>query len=172
MTKIAILSDSHGKAQQTAAAVNLLLPHQPDLLIHLGDICNIAVLDALAVNDHTNTKQLPVRLVFGNSDYNITPMAQYAQDLGLTVDHPVGRLTLENSKRLAFTHGDNHHIMSQLLHQQTDYILHGHTHLASDQMHGPSRVINPGAFTRVRQPTVALLDTHNDSVMFFPVGDA
>ncbi|WP_432797289.1 metallophosphoesterase family protein [Poriferisphaera sp. WC338] len=172
MPKIALLSDSHGNAPITTAATKLLLTHHPDLMIHLGDIGNIAVLDALAVTNPQTSSQLETHIVFGNTDYNLGPLSQYAEDIGLHVNHPVGHITLPDNQTIGFTHGHDNYILSQLLHDNTTYILHGHTHLSTDTRQQNSRIINPGALTRAQQYTVAILDTHNGQLTFFPVTDA
>ncbi|QDU34375.1 phosphodiesterase [Poriferisphaera corsica] len=173
MPILGLLSDSHGQAALTQTAVNILLDNQADILIHCGDICTPEVLDALAVNyppSHPQAgTQVEVHLVFGNSDYNYQSLATYAHSLGLIVDHPTGYITLPDNRTLAFTHGHEHRILSTLLTQHTPFIIHGHTHRRTDFTEQSSRIINPGAFTRVSQPTVATLNTQTDKLVFHPV---
>lgn len=161
MTRLGLLSDSHGDAEVTRRAVELLLADRADVLIHLGDVNSESVLDALAVifpMGHAEAGgRVPVHVVFGNTDYDTAPLSRYAADLGLTVDHPAGRLSLEG-KLIAFTHGHLGDVMHAAIADRCDYLLHGHTHLAADSMLKVTRVICPGALTRAHPLTAATLD--------------
>ncbi|XAL99814.1 metallophosphoesterase family protein [Phycisphaeraceae bacterium D3-23] len=161
MTRLGLLSDSHGDADITRRAVDLLLADRADLLIHLGDVNSDSVLDALAVHfpdGHPDAGgRVPVHVVFGNTDYDTAAFARYAADLGLSVDHPAGRLSFDG-KRIAFTHGHLDDAMHAAIADGCDYLLHGHTHLAADNTINDTRVICPGALTRASPLTAAILD--------------
>ena len=164
MTRLGLLSDSHGDADITARAVELLLQDGADLLIYLGDVCAEQVLDALAVSfPDGHDKQggrVPVHVVFGNCDYEPAPLGRYASDLGLRVDHPAGRLQLDG-KSIAFTHGHLNDVMRAAIQDRCDYLLHGHTHIADDTTLNATRIICPGALTRAHPLTAATLDLSN-----------
>lgn len=172
MTRLGLLSDSHGDAAVTRRAVALLLEAGVDRLIYLGDVGTEGVLDALAVafpDDHAQRGgRVPVHVVFGNTDYQPQPLIRYAQDLGFTVDHPAGRLALDG-KTIAFTHGHLGGVMDQAVADGCDYLLHGHTHLAADDMADRTRVICPGALTRARPLTVAVLAVGSGVLQTIPV---
>jgi len=104
LPRIGLLSDSHGRAVTTRKGVCVLLDQGAELLIHLGDVGTVEVIDALAVNAPGSDRQIEAHLVFGNTDWDAPALADYAQDLGITVDHPVGRLTLPDGE-LVFCHG-------------------------------------------------------------------
>lgn len=152
-TKIGILSDSHGRAAITQRAVNLLIERGATMLIHLGDIERIEVIDALAGHE--------AHLVFGNTDWDERSMTTYAESLGIAVDHPAGRLTVDG-KSIAFTHGHDAGIVRKALADGVDYLLHGHTHQVRDERQGGTRIINPGALFRAARYTAALLDPAGD----------
>lgn len=160
---IGILSDSHGRTAMTARAVAALRERGADLLLHLGDIETHAVLDELAGH--------PVRLVFGNCDWDATDLSRYARHLDLTVDHPVGQIVV-GERRIVFTHGHLEKPMHQALHEGADYLLHGHTHEVRDERVGRTRIINPGALFRAPRYTVALLDPRRDSLDIIEVAKA
>ena len=181
MTRVGLLSDSHGHADITRRAVELLVGAGADLLVHLGDVGSLEVIDALIAfrDTHPTTKtqpptrpthggQIDAHLVFGNTDPHPDAMARYATDLGVTVHDPSGRLTF-NDKTMVFLHGHRGHVMADALGQAPDYLCHGHTHVPADHRHGPTRVINPGALHRAREHTVAILDTATDDLQFYPV---
>ena len=172
MTRLGLLSDSHGDAAVTHRAVALLLAAGVDRLLYLGDVGTEQVLDALAVayppTHPEQGQRVPVHVVFGNTDYQPEPLIRYARDLGLTVDHPAGRLDLDG-KTLAFTHGHLGPVMDQAIHDGCDYLLHGHTHLAADHVVRKTRVICPGALTRAQPLSVATLDVKDGTLRTIPL---
>lgn len=172
MTRLGLLSDSHGDAVITHRAVAMLLERQADRLVYLGDVGTVQVLDALAVTFPEGRaeegRRVPVHVVFGNTDYDPGPLDRYALDLGFTVDHPAGRLTLDG-KTLAFTHGHLSDVMHGAIADGCDYLLHGHTHLADDATIEQTRVICPGALTRASPLSVALLEVGSGILHTIPV---
>ncbi len=168
--RIGLLSDSHGRAEITQRAVRLLIDAGAEILIHLGDVNSQEVLDALIESEDSNGElQPPVHLVFGNTDaWELQALAGYARDLGIRVDHPVGRLEL-GSKTLVYQHGHRHADMERALAESVDYLCHGHTHEKRDEMVGDTRVINPGALHRAAEYTAALLDVEANTVEFLVV---
>lgn len=178
LPKIGLLSDSHGRAGTTRRGVKLLLEHGAEVLIHLGDIGTVEVIDAMCVDRPETGQQIASHLVFGNTDWDLASLAEYAGDLDVQVDHPVGRLNFsagddpaadEGSNTLVFCHGHESAPMQQALADGVAYLCHGHTHDRTDERRGDTRVINPGALFRAAVYTVALLDTGNDRLEFFEV---
>lgn len=157
---IGILSDSHGRAKITARAIDELEARGAELLIHLGDVETDAVIDELAGH--------PVRLVFGNCDWDLSSLTRYARNLEIIVDHPMGRLEIEG-KHIAFTHGHLGQLMEEALNDGVDYLLHGHTHELSDTKVGATRVINPGALFRASRYTCALLDPRANALTIIEI---
>ena len=169
LARIGLLSDSHGRAATTQRAVRLLLDKQVDLLLHLGDVGTVDVIDALIEQiDEAGALEPKVHAVFGNCDWDADSMARYADSLGVSVDHPVGRLTIDG-KTLVFQHGHQEAAMDQALAEGVDYLCHGHTHRQRDEKVGPTRVINPGALFRAAEYTVAVLDVAKDDLAFYAV---
>lgn len=162
MAKIGLLSDSHGRVPTTRAAMRTLIDAGAEVILHLGDVGSEQVLDELVCD-------LPVHVVFGNCDYDWQPLAKHAGYMGLIVDHPVGYLDI-NGRTLVFQHGDNRNSMAAALAKQAAYLCHGHTHMKRDEKIGVTRVINPGALQRAMEYTVAVLDTEQDQVAFYPIG--
>lgn len=148
MARIGLLSDSHGEVERTAEALRLLRGEGAELILHLGDIESEAVLEELLGGD--------VRLVFGNCD-DASRLGRHAERLGLTVDHPIGRLEIEG-RRIAFTHGHLPLLVEEALREGVDWLFHGHTHQIRDQRVRTTRVVNPGALHRASRYTVAIVD--------------
>ena len=168
MPKIGLLSDSHGRAATTRRAVELLLQHDAEILIHLGDIGTVEVIDALVVPGPDGGGVLEAHIVFGNTDWDAQALADYAADLGVAVDHPLGRLGVSGGE-LMFCHGHESSVMAEALAAQPRYLCHGHTHQPLDTRRGPTRILNPGALFRAKQYTVALLDSERDKVTILPL---
>jgi putative phosphoesterase len=158
---VGLLSDTHGHVKRTARAVQLLLDHGAECLVHCGDVGGTEVLDCLAGH--------PATFVFGNNDLDRTELARYAADIGITCGHTMGRL-LFGGKTGVVTHGDDPAIVRKVLKDQTaDYLFVGHTHEPADHRQGRVRVINPGALHRAAERTVAVLDTEQDELKFLVV---
>ena len=157
-TILGLLSDTHGRADAAAAAVRVLRDHGATMLIHLGDVGSEAVLDELVGND--------AHVVFGNCDQDEAALTRYAEHLGLTVDHPLGRLDVDG-KSVVFSHGHLPELLNAAADEgPVDYLLHGHTHRRRDERRDVSRIINPGALHRARTPSVAVLEPSSDRLEF------
>jgi putative phosphoesterase len=157
--RLGILSDSHGRAAITATAVRLLLDAGADRLIHLGDVETDAVIDEL-VGHHAH-------LVFGNCD-DARRLARYAETVGVTVDHPAGRLEVDG-RAVVYTHGHLAGPMEEAVRDGAAYLLHGHSHEVRDERIGGTRVINPGALFRAARYTAAVLDPGRDHLEIIEV---
>jgi hypothetical protein len=158
---LGILSDTHGKVDAAAEAVQLLLEHGAEYLIHCGDVGSEGVLDQLAGH--------PAMFVFGNTDWDRKELARYAGDIGIVCGHEQGKLSFDG-KLLVVTHGDDERLVRRVIaDQQVDYLLVGHTHQPMDQRQGRVRIINPGALYRAAVKTVAVLDTAADTVKVLPL---
>lgn len=166
---IGLLSDSHGRAATTRRGVALLLQQGAEVLIHLGDVGTVEVIDALCSSPPGSDQQVESHLVFGNTDWDIDSLAEYACDLDVAVDHPVGRLPLGDGGELVFCHGHDAAPLQQALSDGVRYLCHGHTHCQADDRRGTTRVINPGALFRASIYSVAVLDTDTDQLTFHEV---
>jgi putative phosphoesterase len=168
---IGLLSDSHGRAARTARAIRLLIDRGADRVIHLGDVGSVEVIDALVERaDAAGRLTPPVHLVFGNCDWDAGSLGRYARSLGIAVDDPVGRLSVDG-RVMVYQHGHRDGSMDQALAEQVDYLCHGHSHRRRDERTGPTRLINPGALFRAAHYTVAMLDVGRDALRFYDVPD-
>lgn len=163
---LGILSDTHGRAQIAAIAVQRLIDHGARYLVHCGDVGSRGVLDALAGGDP------PAAVVWGNTDHDRERLADYATHLGIRHDHPALRLELAG-KRIVVTHGDNGRALADVFRRpgEADYLLVGHTHAAADDNHHGVRVINPGALYRALHKTVATLDLATGELRWIRIDD-
>jgi putative phosphoesterase len=169
VSRIGLLSDSHGRAATTRRAVRLLIERGVEMLIHLGDVESPEVLDALVEGLNERGELQPaVRMVFGNVDYDAAALTRYAESLGIVVDHPSGWIEA-GGKRLVYTHGDRPSLLDAAMDEEVDYLCHGHTHKPRDERIGPTRLINPGALFRASHYSTAVLDPAEDHLQFVPV---
>ena len=157
---LGILSDSHGRAETTRRAVDLLRQSGATLLLHLGDVGSEAVIDELVGYD--------ARIIFGNCDWDVSGLTRYAAHVGVSVDHPLREVTI-GGRRVIYTHGDREILMRQAVAAKPHYLLHGHTHEVRDERRDGTRIINPGALFRAARYTAAILEPESDRLEFVEV---
>lgn len=145
---LGILSDSHRRRERTAAAVAMLRAGGATVLLHLGDLEDPAILEELVGGE--------THVVPGNMD-DPGEIAAVARSLGLHCAGDSGEIVVAE-RRVAFTHGHRSSEIARLLAAEPAYLLHGHTHIASDERVGNTRIVNPGALHRAVPHMVALLD--------------
>jgi len=167
MPRIGLLSDSHGRADTTARAVDVLVEQGVDMLIHLGDVGGTRVIDEL-LTVNAEGDAIEARLVFGNTDWDAADLERYARSLGVAVDDPVGELDLPDG-RLVYQHGHLAGRLRDALASEPAWLCHGHTHEVRDETVGPTRFINPGALFRAARYTVAVLETESNQLTFHDV---
>jgi putative phosphoesterase len=156
---LGILSDSHSQVERTRRAIELLQQAGATEFIHCGDVEIEQVLDLFA--------GLHAHVTFGNCD-PAGVLARYAAAIDLDARHPSGEVIVDG-RRVAFTHGDSQRVVSSVLADRPDFLLHGHTHERRDDMVHGVRVINPGALHRARPFTVALLEPATGALRWLEV---
>ncbi len=119
--RIAVIADTHGKLP--APLVEALRP--ADEIWHLGDFCDPATLEAV------RRIGPPVQAVLGNNDYGM--------DLPMQLDLTRGG----HAFRLI-------HIPPARA-DGTDFLLHGHTHVPSDERLAGVRWLNPGTIGKANK---------------------
>lgn len=162
---IGIMSDTHGDVKRTVKAIAALKVFHPGHIIHCGDIGSGAVLTELAAG--FGDPEIPVTCVLGNVD-------NYNDDLISVWPHVMisGRFaSLQlDGKKIAVVHGDDTRRLYAAAQEGTnDYVFTGHTHERSDDRKGHTRIINPGALHRAREPGCAVLDLTTDSLTYLSV---
>ncbi len=159
--RLGILSDTHDKLARTVAAVGLLRDAGADALVHCGDLTGPPIVAACAV--------LPFWFVFGNNDDDSVPdLQQAADEFGATCLGWGGVIEL-CGKRIGVAHGHMTADIRRVMADKPDYLLSGHSHIASDAVVGSARRINPGALHRADEFTVALLDLESGELEFLQV---
>ena len=154
---IGIMADSHGDAEATARAIEILERGGAEKILHCGDICSEGVLDELAGRDCV--------FVWGNCDQPSETLRHYVATLGLPWPQWPIRLEIDG-KRVGLFHGHEHGFITARREPGLDYLFHGHTHRPSDSRENGCRIINPGALYRADPHTVALLNIETDELTF------
>ena len=159
--KIGILSDTHDQIAALRQALALLRTQGVQLLLHCGDIESSDTIACFA--------GWAVHFVYGNCDWDRSRLARAMEAIGATNHQRYGHLECAGRK-LGWVHGDDGDLLQDLIASGAyDFVFHGHTHLAGEQQVGQTRVINPGAFTRVKQKTVAVLELPTGQVTWLAV---
>ena len=162
---IGIMSDTHGDVKRTVQAIAALKQYSPGHIIHCGDIGSTSVLTELATG--FMDPKIPVTLIFGNVDGWESDLTSYWPHI--TIAGRVATLTLDG-KNIAVIHGDDFNRMFGIIQSaKYDYVFTGHTHERSDVLEGRTRVINPGALHRSREPGCAVLDLSTGKLTYLSV---
>lgn len=160
--KVGILSDTHDNLDAVRKACDLFAAEGITLLLHCGDVCGPAVVEAL--------EGFTVYFALGNMDR--------MPALGLAVDSlQEGRLARLHSltlagRTIALLHGDDSGLLRQLIASgDYNYVVHGHTHRRTHDRRGTVQVVNPGALGGVRlEPrSICILNLETDEVRFHTI---
>jgi putative phosphoesterase len=164
--RLGILSDTHDEIARTRLAVRLLRTEGVDALVHCGDVTGPDLVAVLA--------DLPCYYSFGNHDADSVPYLQRAIADAGSICLGWGGVIELTGKRVGVVHGHMRIDVQRVLADRPDYLLSGHSHIASDHREGLVRRINPGALHEAQNYTVALLDLGTDELQFvtIPGGNA
>lgn len=157
---LGIISDTHDHSKRTARAIKLFSEARVEAIAHCGDICEPGILALFA--------DIPTYYVMGNNDYHPEMQAAAVQMPNLTYLGEGGIIKLAN-KKLAITHGHLNRVVRELLMQQPDYLLSGHTHVAHHEIIQDVTCINPGALHRVAQYSIATLNLATNELQWLTV---
>lgn len=153
--RIAVISDTHSRTASVRDALTIMAERGVELIVHCGDIQDGDTVRLFPAHTH---------FVFGNCDYDRGAIERAVTDIGATLHGAWGQLELVG-RTLAFTHGDDRQLLSDL--ERADafaFLFHGHTHIAREHRTGKTRVINPGALQRVARRTFLVLDLPSGDV--------
>ncbi|MBI3821399.1 MAG: YfcE family phosphodiesterase [Planctomycetes bacterium] len=153
--RIAVISDTHNRAESVQNALAIMAERGVEYIIHCGDICDGDTVRLFPVHTH---------FVFGNCDYDRDDIESAVAAIGAKLHGDWGQLQLAGQS-LAFVHGDDRQMLADLEQAGTfDFLFHGHTHIAKEHRTGKTRVINPGALQRVAVRTFVLIDLPSGEV--------
>jgi putative phosphoesterase len=160
VTRIGIISDTHGQVDYTQDAVQLLESLEVALVIHCGDIGTAAVVRQFS--------RWPAHFVFGNVD-DPRSLKRAIEAEGQTCHDRFGQLEVAGV-RIAFLHGDDSRLLADTIASgQYDLVCHGHTHVRRQEQLGKTLVLNPGAIYRANPHSFAIVDLPELAVVSIPV---
>ncbi len=158
---LGILSDSHGRIHLVERALAIFDQHGVDGIVHCGDIGGLEVLEVFSGR--------PFWFVWGNTDSPRQSWRAAVRSFGAYWPESIPVVIEADSQHIAVFHGSEREFITACHNNDYDYILHGHTHRASDHRQGRTRIINPGALYRAPSKTVAILDTQTDQLQYCTV---
>ncbi len=132
--KIAVLSDTHTKFPLAKEAVDLLLSHGAQYIIHAGDICEYETIA------YIKQTALPYIAVYGNNDAH---MVQYHDEFNLHKEPYYFKI-----KDVKFKLMHLPYYMSP----DSDVVIFGHTHIFETAKRGDTLYLNPGEVCAREKP--------------------
>jgi predicted phosphodiesterase len=133
------ISNSIGRAEAVAAAIQMLRQGGANYILHLGDIGGRHVLDALG-----GPLGVPCGFVWGDRDSDRMGLMRYGHSVGVECLGAITDFECEG-KRVIAIHGEDRKLLRRLLdEQQHDLIFVGHELSIEDYTVGKVRVLNPG----------------------------
>jgi uncharacterized protein len=153
--RIAIVSDTHSRYETIEKVLKRIDRERVDLILHCGDIEDSEAVWLFPPNTH---------FVFGNCDSDRASIRLAVHGVGANLYEPLGRMEIDD-KSIAWLHGDDKRLLQSATNSgEFDFLFHGHTHVAADNMVDRTRVINPGALHRARPKTFLVLDLPSGEV--------
>jgi putative phosphoesterase len=160
---LGVISNSDGRADRLADAVNVFKQAGATMVVHCGDVGGRHVLDAM------NGDVVHGAFVWGDRDKDRMGLLRYGHSVGVDCLGLMGDLEVEG-KRIAVVHGNDRKLLRKLLdEQQHDYVLCGHEQSVEDYTIGKTRVLNPGPLFGGKSPSAMLLDPQSGKIKLVPL---
>ena len=140
--KIMIISDIHGNLEKLNTIINIFKQEKCDKLLILGDLFNYGI-DYYKddIIEQLNNMKDCIIAVRGNCDYDIND---------LNFNMPYINYFIFNNKKIVMTHGHLYTI-EELIKQDYDIVLVGHSHISKIEKINNKFVINPGSISKSRR---------------------
>jgi len=161
--RIGLLYDTHDNLANARTAALIFAQEGVAQLLHCGDVCGPAVVEALG--------GFAVYFAAGNMDR--------VPALGLAVEalQGPGRLArcyslVLHGFQVALLHGNDESLLRSLITSGAyAFVFHGHTHRRADRRVGSTRVINPGALggKLVQSRSICILDLETGEARFVDI---
>lgn len=129
-------------------------------MIHCGDVGGVEVFD-----EHIDR---PLTFVWGNTDFPDDGLLAYLRTIGIAIPTAAPTYVELDGMRFAVFHGHEREF-DDLSRIEADFVLHGHTHVARDEVIAGKRVVNPGALHRAAKKSIATIDTVTGDVVFYHI---
>ena len=161
-TQIGIISDTHGDVPNTRKAIRILESLGVGMVIHCGDVGSPEIPPLFV--------QWPTHFVLGNVDKPGDDILAAIQQAGLVCHGRFGSLTV-SGRSIAFLHSDDLRRFRETVDSgDWDLVCYGHTHRADQQTVGSTLVLNPGAISRARPASMAMVDLQRMTAHVMEIG--
>ena len=148
--RVGVVSESHGHVSLTLCAVRMLESLEVEQVLHCGDIGSPDIIGLFAA--------WPTHFVFGNVDSEEGPLRDAICQAGQICHERFGSLELCGLK-IALLHSDDEVRFRETVRGgQWDLVCYGHTHVARQDWHGKTLVLNPGAIYRANPHSIAVVE--------------
>jgi uncharacterized protein len=148
--RIGVISDTHGHATNTLAAVRMLESLDVEAVLHCGDIGSREIPKLLTA--------WPAHFVFGNCDHDSDELRAAIDAAGLACYGLFGSLELAG-RRIALLHSHDARLFRHVCTcGDYDLVCYGHTHQAEQHRAGKTLILNPGALYRATPHSLAVVD--------------
>jgi uncharacterized protein len=150
--KIGIISDTHDHVRNITKAVSLFRKEDVRRILHAGDFCSPFTLPLF--------KGYEMDAVFGNNDGDHYRLLGKFRENGQSIHNEFFSTEVDGC-RIGLYHGTQPAITDALVRCGSyDLVVSGHTHQVVNEMHGSTRLLNPGsAHGFDAEATVAVFDT-------------
>jgi len=150
MTRVGIISDTHGHADLTRPAVRMFESLDVEVVLHCGDIGSAAVVELFAA--------WPTHFVLGNCDWNPQELQSAIERAEQKFHGQFGDLEIDGV-RIALLHSHERRKFRECVETgQWQVVCYGHTHVAIVERRGETLLVNPGAIYRANPHSVAILE--------------
>ncbi len=161
ISRIGVVSDTHGHVVNTAKAVSMFAGLQVDAVLHCGDIGSADIPSLFAA--------WPTHYVLGNVDSGGRLLIEAIEMAGGVCHGRFGALSL-GGRQIALLHGDDESRFQEVTRSgDWELVCHGHTHKASQMREGPTVVLNPGALVRAWPISIAVVELARMHVTVIPL---
>lgn len=164
--KILVISDSHGNLKSLEHAIGFASAAHLDAIIHCGDWGTPQAAEVIVRSG------LPVYGVLGNADSDPAIAANLkGTNVHFNKDFAevsLPRVEFEIGRRIGVCHFPGK-LKGAVKSGKYDVLFHGHTHRKKDELHGKTRVVNPGAVSRTANPSFAVYDMKINTVEFVDI---
>ncbi len=150
MTRLGIISDTHGHVELTRPAVRMFESLGVNVVLHCGDIGTMAVVELFA--------QWPTHFVFGNCDERLDAFAGAIRAAGQTCHGLFGELEFDCVPVALLHSHERRQFRDTIDSGRYRLVCYGHSHVAAIDSHGDTLVVNPGAIYRADPHSVAVVD--------------
>jgi uncharacterized protein len=148
--RVGVISDTHGHVPNTQNAIRMLESLKVETVLHCGDIGTPEIVEMFA--------PWPTHFVFGNCDIDRSELRAAIAAAGQTCHEEFGDLELAGVKVALLHSDDRERFRSAIQSGQWQLVCYGHTHVASNDQHGQTMVLNPGAIYRASPHSIAVVE--------------